>query len=122
MMLWVCMALLAAGCASVARSRDPRPNGDLLELVDIQNATQPNAYELIRNLRPHWLEVRGGGSVGATMVKRVYLDDLDLGGIEHLRQITTPTIESIRYYDGPAATQRWGSGHAAGVIQIRTRS
>lgn len=81
----------------------------------------PNAYAVVQALRPHWLEVRGTGGVSRGTVKRVYLDEMYLGGVDLLRQIATPSIESIEHLDGPAATQRWGLDHAGGVIQVRSR-
>jgi hypothetical protein len=119
-LLVLCLIAVTA-CAGGTRPGTSGPGADVLTRAELENATQPNAFEVVRHLRPHWLQVRGGGSLRGRMVKRVYLDELYLGGVEELRQINTPAIESIRYYDGPAATQRWGSGHSAGAIQIETR-
>ena len=52
---------------------------------------------------------------------QVYLDDNRLGGVEMLRNINTSLIQYIRWYDGIAATGRWGLDHGAGVIYVSTR-
>lgn len=113
----VLMLVLLAACGR-GRTDTPYADRSLIELAEIEGSPHPNAFALIQALRPHWLEVRGSG----TGAKRVYLDGMDLGGVNLLRQIATPTIGSIEYFDGPAATQRWGMDHAAGVIQVRSRT
>jgi hypothetical protein len=74
----------------------------------------------VQDLRPHWLQGRSG-SLDSRSEVRVYVGEVPLGGIATLRQIPTATIEAIWHFDGPAATQRWGTDHAAGVIQIVNR-
>lgn len=116
--------LLLAGlgaCASMRRPAAGAGDRNTITAAEMDIALHPNAFVLVRALRPHWLEIRGSGSLGSRMVKHVFLDDMMLGGVELLRQIATPSIESIEYFDGPAATQRWGTDHAAGVIQVRSR-
>jgi hypothetical protein len=114
-LLAACAPATAGGGAGSARNRN------IIERAEMENATQSNAYALIQALRPHWLEVRGPASLTAASAKRVYLDDMALGDLSALRQIALPTIASLQYYDGPSATQRWGSDHAAGVIMVRSR-
>lgn len=114
----VCLAAVAA-CSGAGRPGRAGADRNMITLAEIQGTRHPNVMRLIQELRPHWLEVRGASTPGGTrLVKRVYLDEMYLGEVEQLRQISTTGIELIRYYDGPAATQRWGVNHSAGVIQI----
>ncbi|HEX6308602.1 MAG TPA: hypothetical protein VFZ69_10470 [Longimicrobiales bacterium] len=112
----------AAGACSATRSGGDSGDRTLITLAEIQGSHHSNAFALIQALRPHWLEIRGPASGGRRPAKRVYLDDLPLGGLDQLRQIPTSGIDMIRYFDGPSATQRWGADHSAGVIQIHSRS
>jgi hypothetical protein len=120
MAAWLCLVGLLAGCTGGATGgRRAQQDRNLIDADEIAGTQHSNAYTLVQALRPHWLEVR---AAGGRMVKRVYLGDMYVGGAETLRQFSAATIGSIQYYDGPAATQRWGTDHAAGVIQVWTRS
>ncbi|MEO9037464.1 MAG: hypothetical protein ABI442_18330 [Gemmatimonadaceae bacterium] len=80
------------------------------------------AYDAVQSLRSNWLNAKGPDSFTNPTEVRVYLNGTLLGGVETLREIGTPTVVSIRHYDGIAATARWGLGHGAGVIYVSTRS
>jgi hypothetical protein len=103
---------------------------------DIKRASAANAYDLVRSVRPNWLNVRGensfretprGSGSGSNVqvvpgidMLVVYLDNARLGGIEMLRQVPVASLTSLRYFDATAATHKWGSGHAHGAILVST--
>ena len=76
------------------------------------------AYDAVEALRSNWLQTRGTDSFAAPSEVRVYLDNTFLGGTSTLRDIAVSTVSFIRYFDGIAATGRWGLGHGAGVIFV----
>ena len=76
------------------------------------------AYDAVEALRSNWLQTRGTDSFAAPSQVRVYLDNTFLGGTSTLRDIAANTVSFIRYYDGIAATGRWGLDHGAGVIFV----
>lgn len=76
------------------------------------------AYDAVEALRANWLQTRGTDSFSAPSQVRVYLDNTFLGGTSTLRDIAANTISFIRYFDGIAATGRWGLDHGAGVIFV----
>jgi hypothetical protein len=86
----------------------------------IREISATDALEAVQALRPEWLIQRGqedfydpeGDNI------RVYLDEIDIGGIEALAGLTSLTIASIRFIDAAHATARWGAGHTQGVIQV----
>jgi outer membrane cobalamin receptor len=51
---------------------------------------------------------------------RVYVDNASFGGVESLRNVDIANIKTIRYFDGVAATARWGIDHGGGVIPVMT--
>ncbi len=117
----LCVVSAVPACASGSSSRGTTPpDRSSLGIDEIRPFSHGTAYQVIRALRPEWLEVQPR-TVTLGAQRRVYLDDLHLGGLETLEQISASSIAAIYYFDGPRATQRWGSDHAAGVIQIRTR-
>jgi hypothetical protein len=53
---------------------------------------------------------------------QVYLDDARLGGVDELKRIPIHHVAYIRYFDGLAASARWGLDHGQGVIYVSTRT
>ncbi len=80
-----------------------------------------NAFEAVETLRSNWLLTKGTDSFVAPTEVKVYLDNTNLGGIQTLREIATTSVMFIRYFDGVAATARWGLDHGQGVIYVSTR-
>lgn len=80
------------------------------------------AYEAVELLRPDWLIPRGSHTFRevATQRIRAYLDDVELGGVEALREVNAHDIASIHFLDTAAATYRWGAGHSHGAILVLT--
>lgn len=114
------LALLAA-CAPAAAG-GPGRSSDLITAEEIQANPSPNAYELVRKLRPTWLRGRGVTSLrdpvaaGAIVV---YLDESRFGGVEALRQISTSGVRSIRYLTPSSPGVRIQGNENAYVIQVR---
>lgn len=122
---WFGMLFLAAfvtACAS-SGSAGTRMDRNLLTREQIQETNRQNAFEVVESLRSNWLRTRGPTSLTQQdAVVQVYLDDNRLGGVDALRSINTALIQYIRWYDGIAATGRWGLDHGAGVIYVSTRA
>ena len=125
-------ALLLAACsASPPRAGGPEPSRDTTgaESRDRTILTQAHfgahqfnsAFDAIEALRSNWLKTRGTDSFQSPSQVRVYLDNISLGDTASLRTIAINTIVFIRYFDGIAATARWGLDHGAGVIYVSTR-
>lgn len=113
--LAACSAGAAAGAAS------PRQQRDLLTPERIRETGATNAYDVVANLRPHWLRTRGTDSFQSPTEVQVYLNESRLGGVETLRSISTIEIAYIRYFDGLSASARWGLDHGQGAIYVVTR-
>ena len=50
------------------------------------------------------------------------IDGTRAGGVEVLHNIQPTLINTVRFYDGPTATGRWGVDNGAGVIHVSTWS
>jgi hypothetical protein len=48
----------------------------------------------------------------------VYVDNVRYGDLEVLRDIPLIEIRELRFINGPDATNRWGTGVVAGVIEV----
>lgn len=110
--------LLVTACA-VSGTR--RSSGSVLTRDEISSANGATAFEVLQELRPHFLRGRGpaSGMNPTAAYPTVYVNDFRAGGLDALRSIRVAEIEEIRFISGSDATTRWGTGHGAGVIQVR---
>lgn len=115
------LSVATAGCSTRSESGTTRSSAKTITTAEMQASGHQDAYSLVQSLRPQWLRVRGTSSFNLTETVQVYLDGSRLGGPDHLRQISTHSISSLRYLDGLEATQRWGLDHGAGAIVVSTR-
>lgn len=116
------LCVTAAGCSARSEGATARSSPDEITQAEMESSGHQDAYSLVLGLRPQWLRVRGTASLTVPEHVQVYLDGSRLGSVEHLRQISTHSISSLRYMDGMEATQRWGLDHGGGAIVITTRS
>ena len=139
-----CTALMTAitlvGCASGGASSggaaSPRRNANVISAAEVAASSAPTAVALVRELRPGWLTqrgLRGTRGAGDPVVERggeptegpagvvVYRDGVRVGLFSSLETIMVETIQEVRWLDGPDATQRYGTGHGAGAIEVTTR-
>lgn len=115
------LLLLAAACGRTTAAGQPGGDRDLITREQIEAHQFTNAYQLVEALHSNWLRARGNDSFASPTQVLVYLDDSRLGGVETLRSIGTTNVGYIRYYDGMAASARWGLDHGQGVIYVSTR-
>jgi len=112
---------LASACAHPAVD-GPRPTDRTIvtreELVHTQYA---NLYDAVAALRRNWLQPRGADSFSNPSQVRVYLDNVLLGSTESLRNLPANSVMYMKWFDGVAATTRWGTDHASGVIFLSSR-
>ncbi len=118
------MGLTLAACTPRLAPEGPVGDGGFITADEIDSAHVFSAYDVIRKLRPQFLMSRGKMSLDPRMppaLPRVYVDDQLYGDASTLRGIMTATIESIRFYSGSSAQQKFGHDNAAGVIAIATK-
>jgi hypothetical protein len=113
----------AAGCAphrTGGEEANRQTDRSILTQEQIAAQHYNTVYDAVEALRSNWLRTRGTDSFQNPSEVRVYLDNTLLGGTDKLREIAAKDVTFIRYFDGVAATARWGVGHAAGVIYLST--
>ena len=74
----------------------------------------------VRQLRSSWLRVRGAGALSSSQTLQVYVYNVRAGGLDYLNARSLDGIVEIRYYSGPDATTKWGTGVGGGVIELIT--
>lgn len=131
-LLLATLAVLAGGCASggaatrsidapsAVAERGARSSTYLITEEQVAGVQVSTALEVVQRLRPGWLRGRGVDGITRSTTVQVYVDGVRYGGPGSLASVSTSGIQSIRYYDANEATQRWGTGHARGAIEVRT--
>lgn len=126
----VAMVLVALACmAGRADAQDKatrvKRQANLITAEEIASANVADAYEAVKRLRSRWLQSRGfasseqhAGDATVEPVPVAYLDDVRLGALDELQGVPVGDILEIRYHRPSEATQRWGTGHQNGVIQV----
>lgn len=82
-----------------------------------------NVYEVVRQLRPHFLNVRGMQSTTNPEAGRVHasLDGTRIITVDELRNILAANVTEIRYLNAAAAMQKFGTAALEGpVIVVKT--
>jgi Tfp pilus assembly pilus retraction ATPase PilT len=97
---------------------------DLISYEEIQATTDArDAFELVRRLRPNFLNVRATGNSGVTSrVKQtdilVYVNGAERGPLETLRTIPAHAVLEIRKLSAADAVTQFGKDQN-GVIMVR---
>lgn len=112
--------IMLAACAS---NRAGTGHTDLNELSAEQVNHYQNAFQAVQTMRSQWLLGKAPGDLrnqGGNV--RVVRDGIEVGGVDELQSMSTEGIAYIRFYDGIQASQRWGLGHASGVIYVASQA
>ncbi len=116
------MSLLVAGCsAGTGTGSTTYSDSEILSRTEIVEAHVGSALDVVRKLRPRWLQTRGVGSINRPSEIAIYLDGIRAGGPGVLQTIPSGAVMSMRYVDATTATQRWGTNHVLGAIMVSTR-
>jgi len=112
---------LGTACAHRATDHSLSSDRTVITREELDHSHYPNLYEAVAGLRRNWLQTRGADSFNNPSQIRVYLDNALLGGTESLRNLDPTSVTYLKYFDGVAATTRWGTDHGAGVIFVSLR-
>ena len=96
---------------------------DLITYEEIQATTDArDAYELVRRLRPNFLNVRATGSASPGRIKQtdiiVYVNGAERGALETLRTIPAHAVLEIRKISQADAVTQFGKDQN-GVIVVK---
>jgi hypothetical protein len=116
---------LVAACASAPAGSGSKSRQDRLTRDEIMSVDATNLWEVVRRLRPRWLEVnrRGDRSFGLQTNLVVFQNQTSLGNVDMLRQFSPESAYELEFLDGSTASNTLpglGSQHVAGAIVIKT--
>lgn len=114
--------LVPASASAQKRQRDRITR----EEIEASPHKHLDAFQLIRNLRPHFLEapkgVRSfGGSNAPYTPIALYVDGRRDTGIESLKVMDPMTFEEVRYLDPTRAENEFGPTAANGAVVVKLR-
>lgn len=120
---------LLVGVSSAQAQKGRRSN--LISAEEVAKSSASTAYDLVKTLRPQWLRARGistgqpdpsGGGVsdpgGGIMV---YVDGMRRGTVDELENIGVERVQEMRFLNANDATQKYGTGHTQGAIEVTTK-
>lgn len=105
----------------------PRRSNQVIAREELRKVGYTNAFDAVTQLRPNWISAARQRSstereaAGAPGVIVVYLDGTRLGSVNALRQVALGDVDEIQYLDAGEATNKFGTGHPAGAINIKRR-
>ncbi len=114
-----------AGCAGTARvGETPIDKRNMITAEEIAKSRTAGwfAYDLISNLRPHFLRSQSAQYLEnrEPVYPVVYLDGSIYGELESLRSLSIEGIKSIQYVPAYDTTARFGQTLQGGAIVVRT--
>ena len=113
---------LELGCRTAQPYEGKRLDRSVITREQMMAGRFTTAYDAVAALRSVWLQPRGVDSFIVPSIVWVYVDGVRWGGVESLRNVQPRLVNTLRFYDGPSATARWGVDNGAGVIHVSTWS
>jgi outer membrane cobalamin receptor len=101
----------------------PAPDRNVITSEEIQASNASTAWDLVAKLRGNFMHSRGSNSIYVKVNKEptVFLDNVEFGTLDKLKQIPVAHIAEIRFINGWNTEAKFGPGYIAGVIQVVTR-
>lgn len=118
------LLIFCIGCSSSGGGTKSGSSRDPLLTEEIVASGAPSAYEAVQMRRPMWLSSRGvkSFSTRGSQYPIVYVNGMNYGEMETLRNIPAETVAEVRFIKAEDATIQFGTGHTAGVIMVTTRT
>ena len=116
------IAAVASSATCAGRQAPParRLDRSVITREQMLRGNYTNVYDAVSALHSIWLRPRGPDSFVLPSVVWVYVDGIRASGVDALQTIQPQLVNTVRFYDGPSATSRWGVDNGAGVIHVST--
>lgn len=122
--LVVLLSVGLAACASGGGAGQGARSGggDLLTAEEMAEWASQDLFEVVRKLRPRWLQSRAPATARGRQSIAIILDGVRQdGGPEVMRGFRTGDIQSVQYMNARDATTRYGTDMTGGALVIQTR-
>ena len=110
---------VSASCSSGSGgSSGPRRDPNLITTEEMAEFTTLTAADVVRRLRPRWLQGRGGANAPILILDGARMGD----AANALRSISVSDISEMSYLNASDATMRYGTNFTGGAIVVTSRS
>lgn len=121
--LYLLAAAALLGCATTATPHVGVPSGNTLSAEEISGAHADNlsAYDAVSRLRPNWLVPHGATTMSSNVSNyaTVFVDGLEVGDVNALRNIQAYQVGDLRYYNVTEAGAKFGvRAGTTGAIEV----
>jgi hypothetical protein len=114
--------VLCSACSSSRSRPERRLDRTVITRDEMMKGNYVTVYDAVAARRSMWLRARAPDSFVLPSIVWVYIDGARAGGVEVLHTLQPRLVNTVRFYDGPSATSRWGVDNGAGVIHVSTWS
>lgn len=124
MTLAVVIGLMMTACASTAGGDQTRSTSsrDVITAEQLQSMSNQTVYDVVRKLKPTWLQKRGQVSFRGNTEMLVVVDESQFHDLSLLTSLNASSVDEIRYMDPRKATNKYGIRASGGALLISTRS
>lgn len=123
-LLLVPLVAVAAACASTpepAEEGETSSSRNVITTAQLDGMATQSAYDVVRKLKPRWLQSRGPVSFRGRTNLLVVVDEGQFEGVGHLRSIRAGDVREIRYMDARRGMLKFGDQANGGVILVYMR-
>jgi hypothetical protein len=116
-----CLALAPASSEAQKRERDRITREEILA----SPLRERDLYEVIRGLRPHFVESprwrKGTRTLGNSQMVpvAVYVDEKKDSGLDALKLISPTAVDEVRYLEPTASSNRFGPTVSGGAVMVK---
>jgi len=111
---------ISTSCHAYGRTETRRLDRTVITRDEMLKGNFVTLYDAVAALRSAWLRPRGVDSFNYPSIVWVYVDGARVGDVSVLKEMRPRLVNTVRFYDGPSATSRWGVDNGAGVIHVST--
>lgn len=120
----IVLGLATSACAAASSTTRPvySASREVITAAEIVASRVTDVYQAVLQLRPEYLRRRSMPTIAPYRGPEVtvFLDDIEFGNAQSMRNIPLERVRVIRYLTPSEAALRWPGQHAGGVIHVRT--
>lgn len=117
------LLVMSSACSHAPPTDSAPTDSRIITEAEIVESRSITAYDAVQKLRANFLTNRGKVTIrgNASPLPVVFLDGVEFGPMESLRNIPASHISTIRIYRASEASPKFGTTRTGGVIEVLTK-